>query len=237
MNTEFCFFHPRRPAQAVIKSTLNGRALKIILAALHDAWSQIETFEYVKSGAFMPKHLLDEDELSAKLMEILNFRLDNDLGGLFNKKRFQTVVRDGKQSTTDADSYDQMPDLVFRTMKAAAGEDRDESALFVEAKLVDATRGCRPYVVDGLHRFVSGRYAPRVTFGLMLGYATESYADVTQHLSDYYLRASGAEALACSSSVTASNLHRNCFESQHARATPCPPDFRALHVWLVRPGL
>jgi hypothetical protein len=235
VSTEFCFFHPRRPAQGVIKSTLNRRALSVILSAIQDAWEVVESFPYAKSQAFTRAHLQDEDELSTKLMEILNYRLDHNQGGRFNKKRFQTVVRDGKQSTANVASFDQMPDLVIRTMKGAAGEDRDESALFIEAKLVDSGRGCRAYVVEGLHRFVSGRYAPRVTFGLMLGYATKDYAEVNKHLPIYYALATSKEAKACVAPIAASSVHAACFETQHTRSSPCPPDFRALHVWLVRP--
>lgn len=144
-------------------------------------------------------------------------------------------MRDGKQSTAKVDSFDQMPDLVIRTMRSAPGEDRDESALFVEAKLIDSVRGCRPYVVEGLHRFVSGRYAPRVTFGLMLGYTTTDYAEVDKHLPNYYARATGAESQACVSALAPSTVHGSCFETRHSRQAQCPPDFRALHVWLVRP--
>lgn len=234
MSKDFCFFHPRDPRQGPIRSTLNRRAVKIIIGAIQDAWGEIETFKYWKSTPFEQKHFYDEDELSTKLMEILNDRLSNNVVGDFRKETFQTVVRDAKQSTASCSSIDQMPDLTFRMIQSASGEDRDESALFVEAKLVDQASGCRQYVVNGLYRFVSGKYAPRMTFGLMLGYATVNFDNAETHLPTYYGNATSNEARLCSADVTLSDIHSACFASDHAREKPCASDFRALHLWLIR---
>ena len=234
MSPDFCFFHPRDPQKGPIKSTLNKRAIRVVIAAIQDAWNDIETFKYWKSSPFEPKHYFDEDELTTKLAEILNDKLSNEGVGGFRKELFQTVVRDGKQSTAALSSIDQMPDLTFRMIQTAPGEDRDESALFVEAKLIDATSGCRQYVVNGLHRFVSGKYAPRMTFGLMLGYATPDFKDICTHLPDYYENATSSEALLCAADVAPSDVHADCFATEHCRAVPCAPEFRALHLWVLR---
>jgi hypothetical protein len=235
VSKDFCFFHPRDPQQGPIKSTLNKRAIRTIVSAIQEAWREIETFEYWKSSPFQQRHFADEDELSTKLMEILNDRLSNNMDGNFRKEVFQTVVRDAKQSTASVNSIDQMPDLTFRMIQSALGEDRDESALFVEAKLVDQASGCRQYVVNGVYRFVSGKYAPRMTFGLMLGYATADFDNASKHLPTYYYNATSDEARLCSADVTVSDIHSACFASDHVREKPCPPDFRALHLWLIRP--
>jgi len=234
VSDDFLFFHPRDQRQGPIKSTLNKRQINTIVTAIQDAWSEIETFRYWKSSRFEPRHFADEDELSTKLLEILNDRLSNNRGGEFRKEKFQTVVRDAKQSTASTNSSDQMPDLTFRMIQSAPGEDSDESALFVEAKLVDQASGCRQYIVDGLYRFVSGKYAPRVTFGLMLGYATADFADVSRHLSDYCGRATSREARRCCVDLVFSDIHSACFASEHRRDSPCAPDFKAQHLWLIR---
>lgn len=235
MTKDFCFFHPRDPHQGPIKSTLNKRAIRAIISAIQDAWGEIETFKYWKSSPFEPRHFADEDELSTKLMEILNYRLSNNAAvDEFRKEIFQTVVRDGKQSTASTRSIDQMPDLTFRMIQSAPGEDRDESALFIEAKLIDEASGCRQYVVEGLYRFVSGKYAPRMTFGLMLGYATVDFDDATTHLSTYYRNATSKEARLCRAKVVPSDIHSVCLASDHIRNKPCAADFRALHLWLIR---
>lgn len=231
---EYCFFHPRDPRRGPIRSTLSRQALRTIVTAILEAWRELETFDYWKSERFEPKHLFDEDELSTKLVEILNDKLANNRGGHFRKEVFQTVVRDAKQANARATSYDQMPDLTFRMVQSAPGEDADESALFVEAKLVSAEERCRQYVVEGLYRFVSGKYAPRVTFGMMLGYATPDYNDPSARLREYYVRATSPEALQCRAVVVPSNIHDECLASEHQRERPCAPQFRALHLWLVR---
>ncbi|MEO8389068.1 MAG: hypothetical protein ABI893_00265 [Polaromonas sp.] len=235
MTQEFCFFHPRDPDKGPVRSTLNKRSLKIIVDAIGSAWSEIDSFPYRKSKPFKPADYFDEDELTTKLAEILNDKLTNNSISRFRKENFQTVVRDGKQSTSSLNSSEQMPDLTFRMIQCAPGEDREESALFVEAKLVSETTGCRQYVVSGLFRFVSGKYAPQVTFGMMLGYSTTKFKDPDLHLHSYYASASSEEALLCASKVVLGGIAKDCFESTHSRQTPCAPEFKALHLWLPRP--
>lgn len=237
MSLEFCFFHPRGAETAPIRATLGPRQIKIIGLAIREAWSQLETFNYRKSAPFEKAHLYDEDELSTKLAEILNSMLNENSGGKFRKSIFHVVVRDGKQSTGNLSSHDQMPDLTFRMNASASGEDRDESALFVEAKCVDNRSGCSEYVINGLHRFVSGKYAPRVTFGMMLGYTVETYKDVGQLLDGYYKLASSPEAKACKAPLTVFDQSLNFYKSEHVRQPGATPDFAALHLWLVRPSV
>jgi hypothetical protein len=235
VSANFCFFHSRRLGKPPVSSTINAKILSAIVDAIHSAWARIPTFDYVKSQPFSPAHWHDEDELSVKLMEILNEDLDSSTTGPFRKEILQSVTRDSKQSTADAKSFDQMPDLTFRMVHCAAGEERDESALFVEAKLVDSDKGCRQYVVEGLHRFVSGRYAPRVTFGMMLGYGATAFHQVDVHLTEYFTNARAKPAKACRSTVLPSGIHASCHTTRHKRRKPCPEDFRALHVWVTRP--
>lgn len=235
MIDDFCFFHPRNPELRPVQTTLNKRAIKVIVAAIQEAWTEIETFRYWKSMSFDAQHYHDEDELTTKLAEILNDKLSNGDGGPFRKETFQAVVRDGKQTTASVSSTEQMPDLTFRMIKRMAGEDCDESAFFVETKLVDMKGGCRQYVVEGLYRFVSGKYAPRMTAGLMLGYGTPSFSTAEKHLPDYFSKAKSPEAILCNATIVASDVSSECFASTHARTFPCPPDFLALHLWLVRP--
>lgn len=235
MIDNFCFFYPRNPELGPVQTTLNKRAIKVIVEAIQEAWAEIETFKYWKSIAFDTAHYHDEDELTTKLAEILNDKLSNGSSSLFRKEKFQAVVRDAKQTTATGSSSEQMPDLTFRMIKTMPGEDCDESAFFVEAKLVDAKSGCRQYVVEGLHRFVSGKYAPRMSVGLMLGYGTPSFSDAQSHLPHYFSKATSPEAIQCKAPIIASDLDANCFASEHARPSPCPKEFIALHLWLIRP--
>lgn len=233
MSTEFCFFHPRDPKRSPIPSTWSATSINAVVEAIQDAWKQIESFDYWKSAKFEGVHYDDEDELTTKIAEILNDRLDNATTGYFRKEIFQTVVRDAKQSTANLSSTEQMPDLQFRLTRTAPGEDREESALFVEAKLINATSGCSEYVINGLDRFVVGKYAPRTTFGMMLGYCTPEFNDPAVELKVYFNGATSTAAKRCASTVSATGGHPT---TDHSRAAPAAPAFRAIHIWVERPN-
>jgi len=231
---DFCFFHPRDPKRGPIRSTWSATSINAVVAAIQSAWAEIETFEYWKSEKFETGHYDDEDELTTKVAEILNDRLDNATSGVFRKEMFQTVVRDAKQSTANLKSTEQMPDLTLRLTRTAPGEDREESALYVEAKLIDAKSGCREYVINGLDRFVAGKYAPQISFGMMLGYCTPQFNDPAVELKGYFSAATSEAAKRCAAPITADTAGLSM--SDHARSTPATPTFRALHVWVERPG-
>lgn len=230
---DFFFFRPRN-SNIPVKSTLSAQRLQIIIDAIHVCWGEIKTFPYTKSGKFQKKHFLDEDELSTKLVEILNYKLQHDAVKGFKANTFQDVIRDGKQSTAKADSYDQMPDITFRMIKFGDDEDRSESGLFVECKLVSKTSGCGEYVAEGMYRFVSGRYAPQMGYGLMLGYAAKDFNDPVAELESYFKLAKKAESIKCKAPLKQTELHDSCYASIHKRTNRCALKFCALHIWLVR---
>lgn len=231
--TDFCFFQPRDPKRSPITSTWSVTTINAVASAIRDAWREIETFDYWTARKFHPDHYGDEDELTTKMAEILNDRLDTATSGMFKKEVFQTVIRDGKQSTAAVSSTEQMPDLCFRLMSTAAGESREESALYVEAKLLDADGGCREYVVNGLNRFVSGHYAPQVSFGMMLGYCVTGFHDPAEHLGGYFSRASSDVAKRCISPVIFDTM--GWHTTAHVRDAPATSNFKALHIWVERP--
>lgn len=234
MTQEFCFFRPRDPKRSPVSSTWSSTSINAAVAAIKEAWVQIETFEYWKTERFRTGDYDDENELTTKIAEILNERLENATTGIFRKEMFQTVVRDGKQATATLSSTEKMPDLCFRLTQTAPGEDREESALFVEAKLIDASSGCREYVVNGLHRFVAGHYAPQMNFGMMLGYCTPSFNDPAKQLNGYFSAATSDAAKRCAAPVTIGA--GGILTTEHTRTAPAALSFRALHVWVERPA-
>lgn len=210
--------------------------MRIVVDAIEHAWAQIRTYPYEKSTRFRKAHWNDEDELTTKLMEILNDALDRaTFGPKFSKKSFQWVMRDAKQSSGNLSSKDQMPDLTFRKIRTQLGED-EESALFVEAKVIKRPGGCRPYVVEGLHRFVSGKYAPRVSFGMMLAYAHRPYVDPEKQLQAYFAKASAPRVKRWSAQLSQKGSpHQRALISDHARAKSYVTPFKAVHLWLRVP--
>jgi hypothetical protein len=221
-----------------VKTSFTARDLSIVMNAIEEAWLKIEVFPYAKSAPFVPGHWHNEDELTTKLMEILNNALAQGAtvqASRFSKKVFSWVVRDGKQTSGDLDSIDQMPDLTFRKIRSNDEED-EESALYVEAKVIKQPKGCRPYVVDGMHRFVSGRYAPRMGFGLMLGYAHPPYSNANSDLAAYFAGVTAGFAVKCKATLTDKGApHRRSFLSAHRRASPHVSPFTAIHLWLEVP--
>jgi hypothetical protein len=233
---EFLFFKPRNSINPV-RATLGKRQLAAIIEAIHACWGLIETFPYWKSQPFHPSHFLDEDEISVKLLEILNHTLQNNKTGVFVKSQFQDVTRDAKQTNARADSYDQMPDLIFKMNKSVPNEDRSESGLIVECKLVSKKSGCSKYVANGMHRFVSGQYAPQMGFGMMIGYATTSFCDPVTALMNYFNSARDIECMECNAPLTTTTVHPSCYASVHRRSPPSAPTFCTFHLWLARPGV
>lgn len=106
--------------------------------------------------------------------------------------------------------------------------------MFVEAKLIDAVSGCREYVVNGLDRFVVGKYAPQMSFGMMLGYCRPGFNDPAVQLNGYFSAATSEAAKRCAATVTADAAGPPT--TDHTRAAPAAPTFRALHVWVERPA-
>lgn len=232
---EFCFYQSRTSA-AQFPASLSARDVRIIIDAIDKAWTQIRTYPYAKSNRFKKAHWHDEDELTTKIMEILNDALDRAaFGPKFSKKFFQWVVRDAKQTSGNLRSKDQMPDLTFRKIRTQPGED-EESALFVEAKLIKKPLGCRPYVVDGLHRFVSGKYAPRVSFGMMLGYAHRPYVNAEEQLQAYFAKATAPRVKRWRAQLSAKGApHKRALVSDHTRAKSYVSPFKTVHLWLRVP--
>lgn len=231
---DFLFFQPRGDQQP-ISPAFNERHLKTVLRALTTCWGEIESFQYRNSAAFQLEHYHDEDELNTKLVEILNYKLDREQIQGFKPTWFQSVWRDAKQSSATTSSIDQMPDMTFSMVAGSRDEDRAQSGLFVECKLLSPTSGCGEYVINGMARFVSGRYAPRVGYGLMLGYAASDYGEGHKHLTTYFKKATNASSISCKAATALSPLAKQCFTTMHTRTPPAYSRLCLVHMWLDRP--
>jgi hypothetical protein len=127
-----------------------------------------------------------EDEVTAALRSTI----ENDLrqaGSVpgFNRRTYETVVRQGQCANYDGSRLTKTPDLCFK-LRDDEGEPRpvlsEHDALFVECKPVDATHAAGgKYCDDGLCRFVDGDYAWAMEEGLMLGYARDGRT-IASHL-------------------------------------------------------
>ncbi len=117
-----------------------------------------------------------EDQVTAALRSTIenNLRQSGEVPG-FDKRTFETVIRQGQWANYDGKSLTKAPDFFFK-LRDDETEPRsvlpEHDGLFIEAKPVDATHaaGSR-YCDDGLIRFVRGDYAWAMQEAMMLAYA------------------------------------------------------------------
>jgi len=117
-----------------------------------------------------------EDQVTTALRSTIenNLRQSGDVPG-FNRRTFETVIRQGGWANYDGKSLNKSPDLFFK-LRDDETEPRpvlsEHDGLFIEAKPVDATHAVgSTYCDDGLIRFVRGDYAWAMQEAMMLAYA------------------------------------------------------------------
>ncbi len=128
-----------------------------------------------------------EDQVTAALRSTIesNLRQSGEVPG-FNKRRFETVIRQGQWANYDGTRITKTPDLFFK-LRDDESEPRpvlsEFDGLFIEAKPVDRYHPVgSKYCDDGLIRFVRGDYAWAMQEAAMLAYARDGRA-IASHLS------------------------------------------------------
>lgn len=119
-----------------------------------------------------------EDQVTAALRSTIenSLRQSGEVSG-FNKRRFDTVIRQGQWANYDGTRLTKTPDLFFK-LRDDESEPRpvlsEFDGLFIEAKPVDSTHPVgSKYCDDGLIRFVRGDYAWAMQEAMMLAYARD----------------------------------------------------------------
>ena len=127
-----------------------------------------------------------EDEVTAAIRAVIenNLRQSGSVAG-FNRRTYETVVRQGQVANFDGTRLTKTPDLCFKLRN-----DEDErravlseyDALFTECKPVDDSHYAgSDYCDDGLCRFVRGDYAWAMQEAMMLAYARNGRS-IAKHL-------------------------------------------------------
>ena len=145
----------------------------------------LRAFELLREQEFNLAAAL-EDEVTAALRSII----ENDLRQAgtvvgFNRRTYETVVRQGQVANYDGSRLTKTPDLCFK-LRHDEGEPRpvlsEHDALFIECKPVDDTHAAgSKYCDDGLCRFVNGDYAWAMEEAMMLAYARDGRT-INSHL-------------------------------------------------------
>ncbi len=135
----------------------------------------LRAFDLLRERSF-PLATAKEDEVTAALRSIIetDLRQSGTVRG-FNRRTYETVVRQGQVANFDHSRLAKTPDLCFK-LRNDESERRlvlsEHDALFTECKPVDAKHAAGGrYCDDGLCRFVDGDYAWAMEEGMMLAYA------------------------------------------------------------------
>ena len=127
-----------------------------------------------------------EDNVTAALRAVIenDLRQSGSVAG-FNRRIYESVVRQGEVANYDGTRLGMSPDLCFKLQNDDC-ESRmvlaEYDALFVECKPVDAKNAAGGRYCDrGLNRFVEGDYAWAMQEGMMLAYARDGRT-IADHL-------------------------------------------------------
>jgi len=190
-----------------------------------------------------------EDELTAALRSIIenDLRQSGNVNG-FNRRNYESVIRQGEVANFDGTRRAKTPDLCFKLRydDFEPGMTLSEfDALFVECKPVDATHPVgSKYCDDGLSRFVNGDYAWAMQEGMMLAYSRHGRT-ISDHLilamnDDKRMKSLATSQLPqkCDTLDGAANRHTEAVHiSKHARnfywpgAKGLATEITVYHLW------
>ena len=190
-----------------------------------------------------------EDDLTAALRSVIenDLRQSGSVNG-FNRRTYESVIRQGQVANFDGTRRAKTPDLCFK-LRDDDLEPRlvlsEFDALFVECKPVDATHPVgSKYCDDGLIRFVNGDYAWAMQEGMMLAYSRDGRT-IADHLVPAMSDASRMKSLATTqlpqpsrSSKAAANSRAEAVHiSKHDRSFSWPDgkgiatEITVYHLW------
>lgn len=190
-----------------------------------------------------------EDQVTAALRSTIENRLrqSGEVSG-FNRRSFETVIRQGQWANCDGTRLTKTPDLFFK-LRDDELESRpvlsEFEGLFIEAKPVDSTHSAgSKYCDDGLIRFVRGDYAWAMQEAMMLAYVRDGRT-IAGHLIPEMAKADRLTSLgtvlppeACRApSAAACSEAEAVHISQHRRNFPWPDgkgaasDITVYHLW------
>jgi hypothetical protein len=172
-----------------------------------------------------------EIDFTKRLVLELNRLLNTEEVPGFSARWLETIPRGGELCSFDGSHVEKRPDMVFRRQGVSAAMHREYCGLFVECKIVDATRTMDEYCGKGVIRFVAGQYAWAMRNAMMLGYARDSYslpAHLNRHLEKFGARYGTREM--CSLAEP--------FSTKHARSWSYPTggspgDIVLRHLWVT----
>lgn len=177
-----------------------------------------------------------ETAITDALVFELNAMLDEDppLIPVFSALNLESVIKGNELCSYNKAHIEKRPDMLFRPRgQRPPGVQRLYCGLFVECKIVSESRTMIDYCGDGLKRFLNGEYAWAMPFGMMLGYARDSYKIADQFVR--HLRLYPRYDLIGDVALDP-ETGEDVYVSVHARnwvhtTGEAPGDIRLLHFW------
>lgn len=137
-----------------------------VVAALRWAWPLL------RAETTIDPMTNEEEAISFEISRLLNQRIDGKRRASM-LRLFETVQREAQHE--GANKFRNKPDLTFRPKGMPHGvTNQDDWGVFVECKIIEGRRhDPRSYCNQGLQKFADGRYAGRMSTGLMVAYGRD----------------------------------------------------------------
>lgn len=166
--------------------------IELVERALYGAWETVVRDHHAVVIA------ADEDQITEKLKTVMvAMRKRNEPPG-FSDALFGVPSRDSRLADWSGKSIDQSPDLTIYAANSRRDVSDDQyDALFMECKVLDATRGLNLYNTRGMRRFIDGSYAWRMPHALMIAYVLDDdertpFASLTAYFAEVPRNAVGS---------------------------------------------
>lgn len=154
------FPHPLPPGVVLVV----GRAIRHVWQTILDDPSK----HLVPPAAGAP----EEDRYTDAIANMLEAMLGegNPTVAGFSSEYFDCVSRSESIVNYSGAKLNKQPDLIIRMANSPLAEARRLVGVFIEAKVVSASRPIAQYTTNGLQRFVAGDYSWAMQAGVMLAY-------------------------------------------------------------------
>lgn len=185
-----------------------------------------------------------EDQITEKLEDQLERILNSGSNDVFNRSKFQDVIRGGNFCSFNNRSLTKQPDLIIRPVDYTPGIDNRYHGLFIECKILDRKgKNELKYIENGIKRFVDGEYAWAMTHAMMVAYVRAENITIPLSLETCFTRNKNKPCIVeCCAKDRFQKIRENdgvsCHASIHVRNWVhedhgAPGDIRLDHLWLT----
>lgn len=215
----------------------DDETLSYIDSAIHQAWDNVISLGLNLFEA-------SEDEITEKMEDQLERILVSGNNKVFNRTKFQDIIRGANFCNFNNKHLNKQPDLIIRPFDYTPGIDNRYHGLFIECKILDKKNMTElKYITNGIKRFVDGEYAWAMCHAMMLAYVRAENILIPSSLEACFKRNRDKSAVVECFSKESFKRHRevngrSCYASTHNRNWKhpehgVPGEIRLDHIWLL----